>query len=293
MIKGAIAAILSAVCFAFLAIFAKIGYELGITTSDMLFFRFMLGVLIFTIYFIIKDYKLFIIKKVNLLKAFFAGSLLYFTQSSLFFLAVKYTSVSSAALILYMYPLFVTVLSIIIFKYRLNVVTSISLGLISLGSCLIFYDAFSNKYSLFGILCALGAAITFSFYLIFIQYSLKTQKPLTFSYYVILFASIPFAFKADYLLPINQTTFLLILGLSLVSTFLAITLLYVSVEIIGAVYASIFSSIEPVITVLASVFILSEKVNPIKVAGMILIVISILLPQLKKIRFMAYEQKSS
>ncbi|MBC7196828.1 MAG: DMT family transporter, partial [Deferribacterales bacterium] len=117
--------------------------------------------------------------------------------------------------------------------------------------------------------------------------------PLTFSYYVILFASIPFAFKADYLLPINQTTFLLILGLSLVSTFLAITLLYVSVEIIGAVYASIFSSIEPVITVLASVFILSEKVNPIKVAGMILIVISILLPQLKKIRFMAYEQKSS
>ncbi|UOD34494.1 DMT family transporter [Deferribacteraceae bacterium V6Fe1] len=293
MFKGVAAAIVSAVCFAFLAIFAKLGYNLGISTSDMLFFRFALGFLTFTIYFLIKDYNLFFIKKINLLKAFFAGSFLYFTQSNLFFLAVKNISVSTASLILYMYPLFVTILSIIIFKYKLNTVTSISLGLIILGSCLIFYDAFANKYSFFGILCALGAATTFSFYLIFIQYSLQTQKPLTFSFYVILFASITFAFNADYSMPVNHNTILLILGLSFVSTFLAISLLYVSIEIIGAVYASIFSSIEPVITVLASVVILSEKVNSIKVAGMTLILISILLPQLKKLRFMTYEQKSS
>jgi len=293
MIKGVAAAIISAVCFGFLAIFAKLGYNLKISTSDMLFFRFAIGFLIFTIYFILKDYNLFIIKKINLLKAFLAGAFLYFTQSNLFFLAVKNTSVSTASLILYLYPLFVTILSIIIFKYRLNKITSISLVLIILGSCLIFYDAFSNKYSLFGILCALGASITFSFYLIFIQYSLQTQKPLTFSYYVILFASITFAFNADYSMPINHNTILLVLGLSFVSTFLAISLLYISIEIIGAVYASIFSSIEPVITVLASVFILSEKVNSIKVTGMILIVISILLPQIKKIRFISYEQKSS
>jgi drug/metabolite transporter (DMT)-like permease len=56
-------------------------------------------------------------------------------------------------------------------------------------------------------------------------------------------------------------------------------------------YASIFSSIEPVITVIASGLILSEKVDYIQISGMALILISIMLPQIKKIEFANYEQK--
>ncbi|MDK2792198.1 MAG: hypothetical protein PWQ25_1061 [Deferribacteres bacterium] len=291
MSTGIIYALLSATCFAFLAIFAKLGYNMDISTSNMLFYRFFFASLIFAIYFALKNPKLFVIKRINLLKAMFAGSILYFLQSNLFFLAIKNTSVSTASLILYLYPLFVTILSVFIYKQKLNNVTIFSLIFIAIGSCLIFYNAFYNRYSLTGIAFALGASMVFSCYIIFIQYSLKTQKPLTFSFYVMLFAALSFSLKADFSFKFDKNAILLITGLSFISTFLAITLLYLSIEKIGSMYASIFSSIEPVITVIASGLILSEKVDYIQISGMALILISIMLPQIKKIEFANYEQK--
>lgn len=286
MLKGFVFSVCSATCFAFLAIFAKIGYSFNISTGDMLFLRFFFGSLIFLLYFVLTDYKRLLIKKENLLKAVFAGTVLYFIQSNFFFLSIRNTSVSTAALILYLYPIFVAIISYLLFKTVLNNISKVSLISILVGSCFIFYDAFSKPNSILGVFFALGASITFSFYLVFIQYSIKTQKPVTFSFYVMLSAAASFYLITDKPFAILNSIsgVVLVFCFSFISTFLAILLLYLAIEKVGSVYTSIFSSIEPSVTVLASVIILKEQVNYLQIAGMFIIVFSVMMPGIVKLR---------
>lgn len=286
MLKGFVFSVCSASCFGFLAVFAKIGYNFNISTGNMLFLRFFFGSFIFLLYFTLTDYRRLFIKKENLIKAIFAGTVLYFIQSNFFFLSIKNTSVSTAALILYLYPLFVATISYLLFKTALNNVSKISLVLIIVGSCFIFYDAFTKQNSFLGVMFALGASITFSFYLIFIQYSLKTQKPVTFSFYVMVSAAFSFYLITDKPFAILNSMggVILVFCFSFISTFLAILLLYLAIDKIGSVYTSIFSSVEPSVTVLASVLILKEQVNYFQITGMFIIIFSVIMPGILSLR---------
>jgi drug/metabolite transporter (DMT)-like permease len=64
----------------------------------------------------------------------------------------------------------------------------------------------------------------------------------------------------------------------LIPTFIAVTLLYIAVEKIGSVYASIFSTVEPIVTVTASYLILNENIVFIQIVGAIFILGGIILP---------------
>ncbi|MCA1927065.1 MAG: DMT family transporter [Calditerrivibrio sp.] len=286
MITGFLYTILSAAFFGLLAIFGKLGYMAGFSAGELLTYRFFIASFLFVLFFIIKDLSLFRIGFKELLKAFFAGFVLYFIQSYAFIKSLEYIEASTTSLILYAYPVTVTILSVIFFKTKISKGMFISLLLIMLGCFFIFYDAFLRKISLTGIFYAVLAMSVFSFYLIFIQKALKNINPVTFSFYVILSTAFSYLTFSN---PFNFGTFnaqklLIAFGIGFIPTFLAVLFLYIAIEKIGSVYVSIFSTIEPIITVVSSFFILGEKILFFQVIGMVLILAGIILPNYAMLR---------
>ncbi|MCX8083879.1 MAG: DMT family transporter [Calditerrivibrio sp.] len=282
MIVGILYCLLSAIAFGFLAILGKLGTNLGVGSLQLLTYRFVIASSLFFIFFLMKDRTLFKICLKDLMKAIFAGGVLYLLQSFFFFKALEYISASTTSLILYIYPLTVAVLSRIFFKARITSNNILSMVLIALGCGMIFYDAFARKQDIKGVAFAAGAMLVFSFYLIFVQKSLKNIRPMTFSFYVILSTAVAFSFFNNPIdiFYLNREQALVSVLIGLVPTFLAVSLLYVAIDKIGSFYASIFSTIEPVVTVTASALMLGERVVLLQITGMILILLGIIIPNI-------------
>jgi drug/metabolite transporter (DMT)-like permease len=177
----------------------------------------------------------------------------------------------------------VTLLSAVFLKMKLDRVVGASLTLVLGGCCLVFYDAFMKEADPTGLLYATGAMCFFSFYILMVQVLLGDLKPLTATFYVMLFAAVSFNLSGDVGAWLNLTAPKIAMGatLGLVPGVIAVAFLYMAVEKIGSAYASIFSSIEPVVTVAGAVLFLDENVVLLQVVGAALIVVGIVTPNLR------------
>lgn len=278
--KGIILAALSAVCFGMLAVLGKLAYAHGFTAPQILQYRFGFGALMLLAYFALFDREVLKVRPRTLLKAAFLGCALYPVQSLTFMGSLKYIPATTTCLILYFYPVAVTLLSAWLFKLRLDRVVLSSLGLLVAGCGLVFFDAFSRRADETGLLLATVSMLIFSAYLILLEVLLKGENPRSISVYCVLAAALvytamspPVGFPA-----LDMEAKALTLTLGLVPTALAVTLLYRAVELIGSAKASICSTLEPIATVTASALLLGEDVAGVQIAGMALILAGIILP---------------
>ncbi|ADR18156.1 DMT family transporter [Calditerrivibrio nitroreducens] len=283
MISGIFYALLSATFFGFLGIFGKYGTILKISATELLTYRFIIGSLFFILFFLLKDRKLFRIDLKNFIRACVAGGIFYLLMSYFFFKALEYIPASTTSLILYIYPLMVSILSILFFGIKISRSLFISLILIASGCILIFYDAFNRSLDLRGVLFAFLAMLVFSFYLIYVQKTISNVKPITFSFYVILTAGLSFTLFNNPIgiFNLNNKQIVLVILIGIIPTFLAVMLQFIAIEKIGSVYTSIFSTIEPIVTVSASYFFLDDNIVIQQVMGMFMIILGIVLPNLK------------
>lgn len=285
-IAGIVYALCSAVCFGMLAVFGKLSYAHGFATGEILQYRFGIGALLLLGWFGIMDRKVLRAGPKTLLKAVFLGVVLYPVQSITFMSSLQFIPAATTSLILYFYPVAVTLLSALIFKTRLDRVVAFSLALLVAGCGLVFYDAFLRSISQTGLALATVSMLIFSVYLIFLEVLLRGENPRTISFYCVLAAAVVYTVACPPVgfLRLDASGKLLTLALGLVPTALAITLLYRSVELIGSARASICSTIEPITTVLASALLLGEDVVAIQMGGMALILAGIILPNLRTLR---------
>lgn len=284
--KGILYAILSAVCFGMLAVMGKLAFARGFSATEILQYRFGFGAAILFCYFAVADRNVLRARPRTILKAVFLGVVLYPVQSLSFMSSLKYIPAATTSLILYFYPVAVTLLSALFFKTRLDRLVAVSLSLLVCGCGLVFYDAFLRSSSQTGLLLATAAMLIFSVYLICLETLLKGENPRTITFYVVLSATVVYSCLAPPLrfAEMDLASKGLTLALGLVPTALAVTLLYRSVELIGSAKASICSTLEPITTVLASALLLGEEVVAIQVVGMALILAGIILPNAKELR---------
>ena len=282
MLKGLIYALISATGFASMAILVKLGYATGMTGPVMMQYRFSYAVLFLTAILLIKDKSLFRISLPALGKCAFLGLIVYWAQTTCFVSALATIPASTTALVLYGHPMVVTLASVLLLKMPINRVMIFSLFMVMAGCCLVFFDAFLRAVDPIGLAYAVGSMAVFSAYLILVQLMLKGVKPLTATFYVMLFASVSFTVSGDpsAWLHTSGEQLLICLGLGLFPGVLAVTLLFQAIEEIGSAYTCIFSSVEPVITLIGAVFFLGESVVPLQIGGAALIIFGIVLPNL-------------
>ncbi len=283
LLSGLIYSVVSAVCFGMMAIIAKLGFAAGLSGAHMLQYRFTFASAMLALVLAAKDPRLFRISRSSLLKCLGLGSVGYASQSMLFMQTLGYLPASTTELILYSYPVVVTLLSVLIFRLPLTRSIGAALVLVSLGAALVFHDAFSKHLDPVGLIYAVAVVAVFSAYLLCVQAVLKGEKPLRMTFYVVLSAALTYNLVNGPAAFLDMTPTRLGLGLilGLVPTTVAASCLYLAIERIGSAYTSIFCSLEPVATLVAAHLLLGEEVAALQLAGVVLIVAGIVLPNLR------------
>lgn len=283
MLQGLVYAVISAVAFGSLAVLVKLGYGAGLSGGEMMQYRFTYAAVILGAFMLARDRSLLVISRAGLARCALLGMVVYWLQTSCFVRALETIPASTAALILYFYPVSVTLLSALLLKMKLDRVVLASLGLVVAGCCLVFYDAFLKEADPAGLLYATGAMCFFSCYLMLVQVLLRNLRPLTATFYVMLFAAVSFNLSGDAAVWLAPTWERMAYGVSLglFPGVVAVAFLYMSVEKVGSAYASIFSSIEPVVTLAGAALLLDENVVLLQIGGTALIIAGVVIPNLR------------
>jgi len=281
--KGLIFALISGACYGSLSILAKIGLREGMGATEMLTYRFWLATIIMCAYLAVKDRSLVRPTMRTLVRGLILGFGFYGLQSFLYFQSLTCIPASTATLIIYFYPVTVTVLSMIFFRLKATPGVVASLLLLVAGCVLVFYDAFVKGLSMYGIGLAVASMIGFSVYLITVQFFLKGENPLRVTLYALLATALFYSMLHNplELFALSARHLSIVFVLALVPTVIAVSLLYRAIEQVGSAYTSIFSTLEPVVTVILAALVLGEDVVALQVLGMLLIIAGIVAPNVE------------
>jgi len=285
MIKGFALSVSAAFALGLLAILVKLSYQAGLEAMELLQYRWFTGAAILFVYLFLKDRSLLRANPKTLLKAFLLGAVGHGIGSTCYFKALMYIPASSSALILYFYPVVVILLSILFLRMRVNRIVLLSLTLVISGCSLIFYDAILKALDIRGILFILAAMLICSCLFIMTQIFLRRERFMTLTFYMILFTALAFlpVHNPLHVFDLNGRQLLLCLSLGLIPTAIAYLFLFRAIETVGSAYTSIFSTFEPVTTVVMSFLVLNENIVFYQVLGMALIITGIILPNMKEL----------
>jgi drug/metabolite transporter (DMT)-like permease len=274
-LTGILLIAISAASFGTLAIFGRILYADGLDTFTMLFLRFGLAALFMIAILLIRKEKF--PRGRILLQLIGMGALGYVGQSFSYLTAIQYASAGLVALLLYLYPMFVFVLSVIVLHEKVTWIKVIALLLALTGTALTADPAGGQIQ---GILLAICAALIYSIYIIVGTNVMKHVSAVQSS--AVIFASagatygILMTFNGIHL-PSTTTGWLNIVGIVLVATVIPVVTFLAGLERIGPTNASMLSTLEPVVTVLLAAWIFEERMKPIVMVGGGLILVAVIL----------------
>jgi drug/metabolite transporter (DMT)-like permease len=275
-LTGILLIAISAASFGTLAIFSKFLYEDGLDIFTILFLRFGIAALLMLVILLVRREK-FPRGKI-LLQLIGMGALGYVGQSFSYLTAIKYASAGLVALLLYLYPTFVFILSVIVFREKVTWIKVIAILLALIGTALTVDPAGGQ---LPGILLAIAAALIYSIYIIVGTNVMKHVSAVQSS--VIIFASagtvygILMSFNGAHL-PSTNSGWVSIIGIVFVATVIPVVAFLAGLERIGPTNAAMLSTLEPVVTVLLAAWIFAERPQSIALfgGGMILVAVIML-----------------
>jgi len=275
-LTGILLITISAASFGTLAIFSKLLYEDNLDIFTILFLRFGFSALLMLVILLARREK-FPHGKI-LLQLIGMGALGYVGQSFSYLTAIKYASAGLVALLLYLYPMFVFILSVIVLHEKATWIKIVAIIIALVGTALTVDPAGGQ---LPGILLAITAALIYSIYIIVGTDVMKHVSAVQSS--LVIFAAagtvygILMTFNGIHL-PSTNSGWINILGIVLVATVIPVVAFLAGLERIGPTNAAMLSALEPVVTVLLAAWIFGERLQSIALfgGGMILVAVIIL-----------------
>ncbi|HUW12428.1 MAG TPA: EamA family transporter [Anaerolineae bacterium] len=288
---GILLVAISAAAFGTLAILARYAYAAGMDTMSILFLRFSLAAVFMLVLLILRGERL--PRGVPLLQLIAMGGIGYVGQSYCYFTALKYASSGLVALLLYLYPVFVALLSALLLHEPIGSGKLPALGLALLGTALTVSPSGGQPL---GIMFAILAAAIYSVYIIAGSRVLRQVSAVQSS--LVIFASaavasVPLMAGGKPHLPADASGWVIIGALVLVATVLPVVTFLAGLERIGATNAAMLSTLEPVVTVLLGITLLGETLQPITLLGGGLILAAVLLLTRSELRRPAMAESGS
>lgn len=283
---GFIQIILSGVCFGFLGFFGKMAYRQNIGPGELLSLRYFISAIMTgAVILLTKPKSLFNLSFFELISSLLLGIFGYALFSSLYFMALTGLSASLTVLLLYTYPILVTIFSRFFFKERIGKVGILALILVSIGVVGLVWGEWSAsqpKFLLFGF----GAAFFYALYIIFSREYLSNVAALPSSFYVQLGAGVILFiinFKNNFNRPfeILSLHYPMILAMSILCSLLAMTLFLAGLQKIKSTEASILSMTEPISGVIIATTLLGEHIHFIQILGGLFILLGMYLTTVK------------
>ena len=274
-LTGILLIAISAASFGTLAIFGRFLYADGLDIFTMLFLRFGVAALVMMVILLARKEKF--PRGRILLQLIGMGALGYVGQSFSYLTAIKYASAGLVALLLYLYPMFVFVLSVIVLHEKATWVKIVAIIIALLGTALTVDPAGGQ---LLGILLAISAALIYSVYIIVGTNVMRHVSAVQSS--VVIFASAGAVYGIlmvfnDVHLPSTSSGWINTVGIVLVATVIPVVAFLAGLERIGPTSAAMLSTLEPVVTVLLAAWIFGERLQSIALFGGGMILIAVLM----------------
>jgi drug/metabolite transporter (DMT)-like permease len=264
---------ISAASFGTLAIFGRFLYADGMDTFTMLFLRFGIAASFMTLILIQRREPF---PRGRLLAQLIGmGALGYAGQSFSYLSAIKYASAGLVALLLYLYPIFVFVLSVIFLREKVTWPKALALTLALTGAAL---TANPEGGQTLGMFYAVLAAVIYSVYIIVGAGVMKQVSAIQSS--LVIFASAAAVYGTLTLVngthfPVSSSGWWFMAGIVIVATIIPVTTFLAGLERIGPTNASLLSTLEPVVTVLLAAWLFAERLEPITLVGGALILVAV------------------
>jgi drug/metabolite transporter (DMT)-like permease len=214
------------------------------------------------------------------------GAVGYATQASLFFSALQRMNASLLSLILYTYPILVTVGAVLLGRERLTGRRGAALATASGGTLLVLAGAGGAAFQPIGALMAFGAAVTYTGYILVADTVVDRLPPVVLSTLVMAGAATSLGARAlvtgDVDLDFGPAGWFWLLGIALVSTVVAMLTFFAGLRRTSPSTAAILSTFEPVVTTGLAALAFGESLTPVQVAGGTLVLSSAVVLQLRR-----------
>lgn len=185
------------------------------------------------------------------------------------------------------YPVFVTLIMLLVFRERTSWITLTAIALAILGVARLSIDEGEIRLSALGVFIVLLSALGYALYISTVNKSRvkgMTGRKLTF--YVFVVSTILFAIKAGtnegiQAIP-DLASWLNLILLAVVPTVISNITLVLAVHHIGGTLTSVLGAVEPITAVCVGVWVFNEPFTPNLAAGILLIIIAVTLIILSK-----------
>ena len=275
-VVGTIYILASALCFGSMAIFARMAYASGVDIPTLLLLRFFIASILMWGLLLLKRMKLPKGRGMVMLVAI--GAVGYAGQAFSFFTALTYASAGLVALLLYTYPAIVALLSRLVFKHPFTWRQIAAVAIALAGTVFIIGKAGDGKP--LGIFFGLLAALIYSIYILTGSRVPKDVTPTASTTVIASSAAVTYSAVVavkGFHPPATGLGWMAVLSIAVVCTVLAILFFFEGLKRVGPVRASVFSTIEPLFTVLLAAAVLGERITLTRVFGGALIVGAVIL----------------
>jgi drug/metabolite transporter (DMT)-like permease len=264
-IAGIMLVVASAAGFGTFAIFARYAYADGMDALTILFLRFSLAAVLLLPLLPLRSERL--PRGSVLLRLISMGALAYVVASIAYLLALQYASAGLVALLLYLYPIFVTLLAILVLHEPINLAKWLALGLAVAGTVLAVGPLSGQAL---GMLLAVASAVVYAIYIIVGKGVMRQVSPVQSS--AVIFATAGVCNGVLMLLagphfPATAGGWAAIAGLVVIATVLPVVAFLAGLKRIGPTNAAMLSTLEPVVTILLAGWWLNETQTPLTLLG--------------------------
>lgn len=187
--------------------------------------------------------------------------------------AVIQTSVTTAVVLLYTAPMFVSIMAWRFWKEAMTVRKVIAIALAFIGCALIAraYDFDGLQLNGVGLLLGLGAGFTYALYTIFSKFALAKHSSLNALVYALLFGTLflaPLQFGENFTVLVQQpVAWVFVFALAIGPTLGALALYNAGLTRVPASNASLVATLEPVIASVLAFVVLGERLELAQIAG--------------------------
>jgi len=283
---GMALALMAALFFSIKAIFVKLAYQHGVDAITLLTLRMAFALPVFIVVAIIEQRKTGVqpITRQQSMSIIGLGLIGYYLASMLDFVGLQYVSAGIERLILFLFPTFTVLLSMLFLGRRISRVEISALILSYIGISLSVQQEVSldGENSLLGVLLIFGSTLAYAVYLIGSGELIPRIGSRRFMAYAMIVSYlaviVQFVISRDMAM-LNQPVAVYGYGLAiaLFSTILPAFMLAAAIHHIGASHTSIIGGIGPVATIVLAVLLLGESMSGLQVGGALLVVAGVLL----------------
>ena len=282
--KGYIMVLIAGMLWGTIGFFATLLSQLGMEAGPVAFFRVLSATIVLAIILLVKGKgtSLFAISKKGLFSCMLVGFISQALYNVCYMHAIEQGGMATAAVFLYTSPIYVAILSRILFKEPLtsNKIMAIVINIIGCIITVTGGDFSTMKVSLFGLVMGILAGFTYALLPILSRTGADKEDPYTAAFYGQAFGALLLFFLirpyngvgAEF----NVQMLLVLIGFGIVPSAMGYIVYYTGIsKVTETSRIPVLASVETVVAAIVGLIAFGQNLSLMKILGIILVLLSI------------------